>query len=79
MMTIFPFEGDGDFDIMGKCITDDPVKLRYNSIQTKITFYGDSRMDFVNNGGVYGNNRMDTILNVPYGNILRIRRSDICI
>ncbi|HNH09910.1 MAG TPA: SGNH/GDSL hydrolase family protein, partial [Leptospiraceae bacterium] len=38
----------------------------YDPAQTKITFYGDSRMDFVNSPG-YGNSTMPSILNEPFG------------
>lgn len=58
------YEGDGRQPIMLECNTKD----FYDSTQTKITFYGDSRMDFVNKGGVYGNSTMPSILNEPYGN-----------
>ena len=61
------YEGDGLSVIMTDCKTVGDL-IFYDPSQTKITFFGDSRMDFVNNGGVYGDNKMNTILNVPYGN-----------
>ncbi|HMV81294.1 MAG TPA: hypothetical protein PKA14_25435 [Leptospiraceae bacterium] len=64
---LYSYEGDGAESIMIECDTVDK-KVVYSTTQTKITFYGDSRMDFVNNRGVYGNNTMDTILNEPYEN-----------
>lgn len=53
------YEGNGG---QGDCDTTDI----YDITLTKITFYGDSRMDLVDGGGIYGNNTMHDILNVPY-------------
>jgi hypothetical protein len=64
------YEGDDDksrFQILTKCNTVDPIN--FNEAKTKITFYGDSRMDFVNAGSWYGNNTMAKILNEPYNGV----------
>ncbi|MCB1145134.1 MAG: hypothetical protein KDK54_23020 [Leptospiraceae bacterium] len=60
---IVAYEGDG---VNLSCDT----SQLYDPTETKITFYGDSRMDFVNNGGVYGNKSMDYILNIQPDNSL---------
>ncbi|HMV81296.1 MAG TPA: hypothetical protein PK453_28330 [Leptospiraceae bacterium] len=66
VINLYSYEGDGAGSIMTECKTVGE-KVVYSSTQTKITFYGDSRMDFVNSPG-YGNSTMPSILNEPYGN-----------
>ncbi|HNF28364.1 MAG TPA: hypothetical protein PKV80_28125, partial [Leptospiraceae bacterium] len=53
VINLYSYEGDGAGSIMTECKTVGE-KVVYSSTQTKITFYGDSRMDFVNSPG-YGN------------------------
>ena len=82
---LFPYEGDGNSQIMSECKT---VKTKegegtfYNTT-TKITFYGDSRMDYVNQGGIHGTRpngdarTMADILNVPVLGQLAYTGNDI--
>jgi hypothetical protein len=62
------YEGDGRGVIMYDCNTSDDENIVFDLAKTKITFYGDSRMDFVNTPG-YGNSSMDRILNEPYNGV----------
>ncbi|MDX1959438.1 MAG: hypothetical protein SFU98_12745 [Leptospiraceae bacterium] len=62
-------EVDRELLVMKDCITNDPKKNFFTPSVTKITFYGDSRMDLVNKGGVFGSNSMAKILNEPYKGI----------
>jgi hypothetical protein len=75
-LDMFAYEGDDKAVIMNDCITykkkpnsEDLEVNFYDPAKTKITFYGDSRMDLVNGGGGYGNNTMAGILNTPYNGV----------
>jgi hypothetical protein len=65
---IFAYESDGNHL---DCNTiKEPTDTLFDPVETKITFYGDSRTDLVNNGGIYGSSRMERILNIqPDGNL----------
>ncbi|MCP5502916.1 MAG: hypothetical protein H7A25_23650 [Leptospiraceae bacterium] len=81
-MRLYAYEGGADSDLMNHC---DTIKIRdtkntslYNSEKTKITFYGDSRMDLVDGGGIWASSTMDQILNVPYSTIpLYVPQNDV--
>ena len=65
---LFPYEGDGNPQIMRDCNTKGPTS--YYDSTTKVTFYGDSRMDYVNQpeSGTRPNGdarTMADILNIP--------------